>query len=757
MADDPAATDPLAELEAGPPERAPKKKRAPSRKAATASVTYDRKQCRYPGCGERNSGPRYKNFCRKHFLVMNPEPVEETVAPDPEPPYDSPEPVVAPAPKKEKQMAASKTPTGPDGLPLDKLSALHEPLHVRVARLRGIGAEEPIALPGNGQGWTLTQVRNIESWSRDAHGGGDFSVRIVDERGQTVQWNWHNPGDEKKTTAQAATATMPGAASPPTPAANPVPPAPLTSTSGVPANVVPLGNGLGLTTLSNGMTMVVPMPNATDTAGPPANGPLNARAAAQVWGGNADAAQQFLTLTQRLERAEGEKERMTQQAQHDRDMAEMRAAIAASAKPAPVGPDPTLMATVEELKRSNAEFQRQLAAKDVEARHREEMTELRRAMEKQSEAMQKQGDEFKTLIKDSSTPKEDPFLRALVDAQSKQADAMATAAKAQADAQVAVAQLQASAAAAASKSQNDMYMLLISKNDTATTIAPLMQAFAGVSQLTQGMTSAMLDIVKEVAEIKGEKNGNWAERLFGPLVEKLPEVGQTLAEGYAMQQQAKLRGAPTAVAAQPAQGRKPRVEVTGNETRQNLPREEKPAEATPGNGESAGPVKETPIDLALRGYESAIPGEKEQYDVSQWGPALPELLKLRKFVLDSKIKPADAGQALVQMVVYKSQMDLADQIPAFRFLQGDAEALATFVGMALGACPEKVDAVTFMEFKRHALAVFVKLLEKASQEYQKQQAAEGGEEEDEEDDADDGTEPPMGEAPVNPEIPGATA
>lgn len=750
MADDPTATDPLAELDAGPPERASKKKRKPTRKAKPASdVVYDRTKCRYPGCGTKNSGPRFKNFCRTHYAQMNPEPTAAPSAPEPDETDAAPEPEVVKAPKETKPMAATKQPTGPDGLPLDKLAAMHEPLHVRVTRLRGIGAEEPIALPGNGQGWTLTQVRNIESWSRESLGGGDFSVKIVDERGQTVSWQWHNQGDERKTTAQATTASMPGAASPPTPAINPVSPAPLNSTTGQPANVVPLGNGLGLTTLSNGMTMVVPMPNASDTAGPPANGPLNARAAAQVWGGNADAAQQFLTLTQRLERAEGEKERMTQQAQHDRDMSEMRAAIAAMNKPVAVGPDPSVMAKVDALAQQNAELQRQLAAKDVEARHREEMAEMRRSTEQQIT-------ELKNLVKDNAAPKEDPFLRALVESQSKQADAMASAAKSQSDAQIAVAKLQSEASERAAKSQNDMYTLLISKNDTATTIAPLMQAFAGVSQLTQGMTSAMLDIVKEVAEIKGAKDEKWWQALLSPVLEQLPSVGQTLAEGYALSQQAKLQGAPRAVTAQPGQGRQPRKELTEGKPAELPP---KATEATPGNGEGTTPVKDTPIDLALRGYESSIPGDKETYDANVWASALPEILAVRKAVFENNATPGNIAQALVQLVAHKEQFGLADGITAFKQVrEGTPESLASFVGLALGPCPEKVEPAGFMKFKRDTFSLFAKALHEFAKKMNK---AEGGEEPDEDEEEEDsdgnGVEPPEGDAPNNVEIPGNAA
>ena len=735
MADEPEMTDPLEELDAGPPTRAPKAKRKPARRAKADGVGYDRKKCRYPGCDAKNSGPRFKNFCREHYTQMNPEP---------------PEPVVAPAPKKEtKTMAAAKTPTGPEGIPLDKLASMHEPLHVRLVRLRGIGPEEPIGLPGNGQGWSLTQVRNLEQWSRDALGGGDFSVKIVDERGQVVSWQWHNSGDEKKTSAQATTATVPGAASPPVPVINPVSPAPLNSTAATPANVVPIGNGLGMTTLANGMSIVVPMPNATDTAGPPANGPLNARAAAQVWGGNADAAQQFLQMTQRLERSEGEKERMQQQAQHDREMAEMRAAIAAMSKPAPVGPDPAVTARIDALAQQNADLQRQLAAKDVESRHREEMEAMRNSTKEQIAALT-------ALIKENATPKEDPFLRMMMENQKETARSNAEIAKAQAEAAKEVARLQSEAQKETAREHSKTTEALLSKTDYSAQLAPMMNAFTSFSSLTSGMTATLLDVVKEVAEIKGEKGGNWAERLFGPLVEKLPEVGQTLAEGYALSQQAKLRGAPAATGTRPATGRQPRKELAENKPAELPPKSEA---SSPGNGEGSTPVKADPIELALRGYESSIPGEKEQYDASQWGPALPEIMKIRKAVLGSKIKPTDAAQALVQMVVYKSQMDLADQIPAFRFLQGDAEALATFVGLALGACPEKIDAATFMGFKRQALDVFVKLLQKASEEFKKAQAEENGDGDDdevgdEETPDDGGEEPPRGDAPANPEIPG---
>ena len=113
-----------------------------------------------------------------------------------------------PTPKKEER-----------GLDPAKLQEMHEPLTIRVERVRG-NQRQPIEIPGRegaapGTGWSREEVLKLETWLvNEWTGGGCYRFMVVDAQGTKMEWDgvWDPRQFPERAPPNLASATAPTAA-----------------------------------------------------------------------------------------------------------------------------------------------------------------------------------------------------------------------------------------------------------------------------------------------------------------------------------------------------------------------------------------------------------------------------------------------------------------------------------------------------------------------------------------------------------------
>ena len=573
-------------------------------------------------------------------------------------------------------MAMKREPThGPDGLPLDPLAVLREPLYVRAERVRGFGMPESIPLPNEGRQWNIDAVRGVRGVIEQVSGGGDFKVYVTDIVNQTHAMQFHIEGPERKLA---------------------VAPPPLASTAQYGATAVaapvPIQLGMGLTAVSlpGGQTMILPTgeqhgEGAASQWPRPPWGPFSGwPQPPQPQNNNAD-------LMRELERERAARERVEQEAKHTAQLAELKHQFEKLSDDRRQGSQSSDLATVmEKFDRRFEEMQRQIAAKDDQNRHTQELAEMRR-----------QHSEEVARLRDELKPKDDPLIRSMLETRREEAAAGRDAAKET-----------AAAMRESSREQRDMLNLVVTtlKGDQATFIPMLTNAYGSLAQLQQAQTASLIDVLKEVAELRKDGETPWYGRLMEGFAQHVGPAAAALAEGYSAGQQAKAPAPPPpvieATAAVPP-GRQPRQAVPPAPVPPKAVEAGPAASPVPRNGAQLDEAQQA-IEAGLRGYEPmpGIPNDAEAYDQAIWGPALAEIRQIRRAAHEGKLTPELAAQSLVSLIHAKESFNLADQIQAFKQLDGNPVSLASFVGMALGRAPQGQDEEVHQQFKRQTLKLF---------------------------------------------------
>ena len=578
-------------------------------------------------------------------------------------------PTIASTEESSMAFAKKEPPTGPDGLKLDDIAVMREPLYVKLRRVRGVGPEEVVAIPMDGMNWTKSQVRNVEAWTAQNLGGGDYTLRVSDEMGQTTTQSFHIDGPEKpktdNTAIKAATQMAGFTVTGPVGAAERLGPVGQAKDS---SNVVPIGGGMGVATLPNGMTMVVSTEDHREP-GTPRN------VAQQLFGQGADVGSSYMDMMRRLERAEADKARLTDEMRHKSELSVVLERMGRLEDKNQHGSGET---------EAIAELKRQLEAERQESRRKDEIAELRRSHDEQMRKLEE-------LVKASTEKKEDPLLRVWFESQRESSAASREAARENAQAQ-----------REAARDQKDTMQLMLTsmKQDQSAIMPAFMNILTSVSQVTSGMTSTVLEAMREIADIKKSEDLPWYGKALMPVLERLPDVGQAIASGYMMGQQAKAEAMN-----QQAQQRKPRAIEAKVEP--------KPAEiAAPapspdsGNGKTELVIPEN-LGQALKGYETDVSGEADSYDNDIWKMEAAAARAIRSKVLAGQAKPVDAAKALLEVVVKHADAEDTESIPALKHLQDDEVELAVLVGLWLGACPKNIPLAAFQGFKFYTLGIFV--------------------------------------------------
>jgi len=611
-------------------------------------------------------------------------------------------------------MRTVQQPKAHDGLDADKLGLMHEPLFVQVYRIGVGGIKQRVPLPAEGQRWSIEQARMVETVVEGTTGGGDYEVNVSDDKGAQHSWRYQSP------TAPRSLGTDGG--QPMASQYNPFAGFQQPMQAGPQqASQVDIP-GIGKATTVPGMpTFITPTPpNGNGKPGEDIMGgtPWQRGGWQAPWGtpwGNPwqqpQASGSEAALRQELAAAKAEAERDRQEARHREEMAEIRRSIEASKQPA--GPSPELI----EMKANQARLEVELKAANDRREFEAKLAEERRQFDTKFNELKEE------IRRANERPKEDPT-RPILELMRSQSDV----AKAQAESAERVARYQAESAERAANTQREILTSTFQtmKADSQAIMPMMMNVISQAASMQSSMTASQMDIMREVMDLKGKDDAPWWGKMLEGALAPLPNIGVALSQGFAANAQARaaaaMGGAPPVAPAQGGavpDGRKPRVEVTGNEPAAKP--EEKPATAGVGQGGKDGIGPEDKIARALIGYRSDVPGAAASYDLQVWGAVLPEITSYRKLIHEGKFKPKDAAGFLLGLAMQKKQLGI--EASALDHLDPSHEELATLVGMALGQAPEGVDAQEYLVFKKNVLEMMVL----AVQQLQKQAAEEEAE------------------------------
>ena len=621
--------------------------------------------------------------------------------------------------------------TSPNGLEIDKLSLMYEPLSVKVTRKRVGGAPESIRVANQGQGWSKENIKTIEDYVSETSGGGDYEVVVTDAQNQKLNINFNLAGTPKETPMAS---TYPGQQ---------------TQQQGT-TQIAP---GVSMAQGPNGMPIIITTGNNGQSQEPQNGGmsPISTRAASQMFGPHsAELGSEVLALRERLNQAEREKVELRFEAQKRVEIDALNQKIERITEALSTTRNSGPSDEVRAMQAQMAEMKAQLAQERAEERHRAEAAETarrfeetQRRFEEQRREDQRRYEEMQRQMVEAAKPKEDPAIRMMMEIMKQQTESQREAIRMQTDAQTRQLESQREQA------RENREMMREMKGNEANLLPTMMSSFEGVNRLQSGVMQFMMGALKEINGMnQGGGDPAWL-RVIEPVVSSLPEIANKTLTALAMASEAKraqaLAGANSAAIEvtdpqrrQLPEGRKPRG---ADAAPAPAPVTEKPAtlDGAPATPEARSQAPSDPLTTALSGYNSAVPGENDKHDHNMWSGCLPKVKALRAAVVSGKAKPTDAAQALLHVYVQEAQFETLDSVPALRMVSADEIQAAEFVGLALGPTPEGVEDDAYLTFKRETLAAFRQGLTKVIEQLKAAAAQDGGEEEEEEED-DEGTD-----------------
>lgn len=413
------------------------------------------------------------------------------------------------------------TPKKSSKFDLSALQKMKEPVRIRIARkdrLTG-GRLQPIPLPL--EEWSLADAAKIEDIIlNDIAGGGTFEAQVTDANGASMQWEFHFPMDyfpPKMPGGMAAAAQQPpsnGASGPPSSPPSSAPPSGWRP--GMYGNPQPLPQQPVPPSYASWQQQQHQQPpsqpyygtppymygNPYQAAPPPYN-PYGYQApppmSSSRMGGTSDEVKQLQRELEniRAEKLRGDYERSlaTQQAQHREELAALKSGFEnqiRELKEALVDrsrrndDDPALLALKQQNETIKQQFEQEKQAREraeAEARHREEMRQLRESSDRQVESL-------KMMVEKMNDGRIDPTMQMLVELQRQQADAQRESARISAE------QARESSRLAADQPRMVMDMLERASNASGSEkiVAQLAQAYQGSNEMYKGAVEMLLNM-----------------------------------------------------------------------------------------------------------------------------------------------------------------------------------------------------------------------------------------------------------------------
>lgn len=493
-----------------------------------------------------------------------------------------------------------------------KLSELQEPIAVTIHKMIG-GKPCPIVMPIKdgqevpGRGLTHDEVRCLDSFiAQELSGGGDYVITATGEAGGQFQWKSYFPLDRY-----------------------PEIPAPMTGPAARAAQAQNGGRAAPLVTQSFGGGMVVEPPQPSYMPPQPgwmsmpqmqtfqqsrqAQAPFWSYPQAQAFSLPQSAQDDKLALEREARlKLEAQIERERQDAAHRQQLQTLRDELkeirqAASENGHRRSSDDDAVA---QLRRQNEDLQRRLEAGEERRREDERFAQLQRQIEQQSQ-------QFQTLMaKMAERPAgPDPTMMLLVEAQKAQAEAQREAARLSAEAQKETARIQAEAAKDAARSQLGAREMI----EVMTRLAPnhdrTADAFGKIMDLQTRVMENALQMQGPQTHPALEMAGRAAEGILGVAQQYIQMKEQATKQDA----QAKVATAQMAVQAQAIQAQQAQLAAS--------------AAAPAAEGEAEGDDEDD---------------EATELEEKLFGPALPQVEKLRDLITGGQIDPTQAAQAVIQ-------------------------------------------------------------------------------------------------------------
>lgn len=591
-------------------------------------------------------------------------------------------------------MAPNARPNFSLPMNLEELQGLQPPLLVVVNRVRGNGTESIPLLPRNGEvtggpGWTLDEVRSsLQSEICDIAGGGTYQVQVSDVNNKVTRFGFVLPEDQyprrMPTTMQGAAAAnpppavTPGGYSP----FNWAPPtyqqqAMQTPISWYPSMSTPINRtpDTSATTEAKQLRDQLHQQQLSQQADryQAQIVELQRQIAAQGAGPRAD---DLIRERERLERERDTERRMAQEREQQRE------ALAAVQRQA-----------AEQVAALKAQMEREQADRRAEADRRaaeDARREAERRFEAQLAADRKATDDkfaamlaqMQQLIATNAQPRgPDPMISMLIEQQRTAAEAAREAARIDAETKRETARLEAETAKETARAQAEAAReaaraaaeteriraaaqeALINKVHTMmqpNQMSP-MEAARVVKEAGQGadaVTRTMMGTMQDMMQLQSQftanmlqmapQGGSTAERIVETIADVAKDYGKSQAQAAAAQAAAQAQAAAAAARAQqPVQWAPPQwvgepqpqpeaPPMNGappvNETWAPPPPIIQPPLTAGDGGLNGPPVDGTPTPAVLTPVPAAVaePTRHGKTDVEWFGPALPDMLKLRE-------------------------------------------------------------------------------------------------------------------------------
>lgn len=566
------------------------------------------------------------------------------------------------------------TPKKSSRFDLSALQKMKEPVRIRIARkdrLTG-GRLQPIPLPL--EEWSLNDAAKIEDIVlNDIAGGGTFEAQVTDANGASMQWEFHYPMDYFPPKMPGGMAAA--AAAPPANGTNGTPP------GAPPSSAPPSGWQPGM----YGHPQPLPQqPQPQSYAawqqqqhqqpyqpyqgpwGPtppymyPPQVPYNPygyqappAASSSRMGGSDSKVEQLQRQLEQLQadklRGDYERSLAQQQAQHREELVALKSGFEnqiRELKEALVDrrrsndDDPALLALKQQNETIKQQFEQEKQAREraeAEARHREEMRQLRETSDKQVESL-------KMMVEKMNDGRIDPTMQMLVELQRQQADAQRESSRISAE------QARESSRLAAEQPRMVMDMLERASNASGSEkiVSQLAQAYQGSNEMYKGAVEMLLNM-----------QGSPGWEMAGNALESGKQILEQYVKGkrdsdVAAQQTEQMRAQAQAASAYAAAQQDPYRYEDGSikgaaPQHAALPDEE--AEVVENNNDTE------PVDPEVGEVHGGVK------EAALFGLIWDNVREVRELVVNGQVDPGQVGQAVVQAAIQVEEAGV--EVPVF--------------------------------------------------------------------------------------------
>jgi hypothetical protein len=600
-------------------------------------------------------------------------------------------------------MAAAKKSSKFD---LSALQKMKEPVRIRIARkdrLTG-GRLQPIPLPL--EEWSLADAAKIEDIVlNDIAGGGTFEAQVTDAAGASMQWEFHFPLDYFPPKMPGS---MAGAAMQPSNGANgqqPQSTAPPTGWyPGLYGTPQPLPQQPTPPSYATRQQQQQPHPQGLPhqywgpqygmppyTPPPPYYNPYGYQTppvSTSRTGGNDPKVDQLQRQLEELraEKLRGDYERSLarQQAQHREELAALKSGFenqlrelkeALVDKTRRNDDDPALLALRQQNETITKQFEAEKQAREraeADARHREEMRQLRESSDRQVESL-------KLMMEKMNEGRIDPTMQMLVELQRQQSDAQKEAARLSAE--------QARESSRLASEQPRMVMELMERahntNGTERIMHQLATAYQGSNEMYKGAVEMLLNMQGSPGWDMAGNALESGKQILEQYVKGKRDEAVASQQTEQMRAQAQAASAYAAAQPQPQPEQDPYRYEDGSIKGQAPPRTALPAEdAEIVDGEADAEEPNPEIGEVHGGVKEA----------QLFGLIWDNVQEVRQAVANGQVDPGQVGQAIVEAAVQIESAGVA--VPVFELYR--ERRYADLMDLVLPAASSEFNAACVM-------------------------------------------------------------